>query len=191
MKSLKKISWSLSWGVVCLLALPRAASAFELSVLGTASLSRYQLQPAPTSQTSGAGFGLGVLAATDLTPALSLESGALFFNHFFSYVSDSNVVHVQTGLVKIPLWLSVSPMEMLAVKVGPYFAIAESASPGSLSSDYGFHVGGSLLLPLAPESRFRFDLLYEYGLASLSAANLTTQNSRNILILAGIDISFF
>jgi hypothetical protein len=167
------------------------AHALDFSFLGVLTATNYNLSPAPVSTTPGTGFGVGITAGMDLTPFISMESGLLFKSHSFTFVSGAGSQAVASNFTQVPLWLRFSPISFISFNVGPYLAIPTSASPGANSWDYGFQAGASLRFGLVPSLKLRIDGLYEYGFPDLSSAGLATQNSRNVVVLAGLMLEFF
>jgi len=167
------------------------AWAIDFSLLGSLTASFDSISPAPLSFNSGFGGGGGVTAGFDMTPFTSLETGLLFTSHSFSFVSGAGSQSVVSRFAQIPVWIRVSPISFFSLNFGPYLSIPTYSSPGPSGWDYGVQLGASLRFELLPSIKWRTDVLYEFGLSNLLIGTMTTQNTRDILILTGFMVEIF
>lgn len=167
------------------------ANAFEFSVLGATTVSNYNVAPSLSGTSTGIGLGGGALGAFDLIPFFKLETGALYLNHGFSPVAGSSLSLTH---LNIPIIIKFSPVSLLSFGIGGYFgpvisqSLAGSApsftGPPTASMDFGLLGNAGIQLPIAPFIHFRFDILYEFGLAGMNVGS-STLNSRNLDFLVG------
>jgi hypothetical protein len=176
-----------------------AAHAFDLSALGALTISNYSFSPQVTpSFGAGTSLGLGVLVGSDLIAGVGFEVGAFYMARSISASGTATSVNVNYGFIEIPAMIRVTTIPFVILEAGPYVGIGTSASVStggvSLSgssprTDFGLKGGAGLMFPILPLLSLRAEGMYSLGFTDISTAGTSTQNSRNIDILAGVTLS--
>jgi hypothetical protein len=166
------------------LLVPSSSSAetFRFSLLGALTNSDYHYSSDLSISTQrGIAFGGGAMVDMEIDPFLGVEGGIWYLTHSYTFNSSVQPQDRTYRFLDIPILLRFSPINEVALYLGPYYGV----EMGSKDSDLGLLGGIGLRYPIAPNWKLRFDGFYQFGFANLDST-LSSQQSRNILVLAGI-----
>jgi hypothetical protein len=157
----------------------------SIGILGGASFHNVSTDPS-VSFNSHAGLLAGLAFSSEL-PLINLEVDALYDNRSLSVLGTS----FSSPAIQIPVLarFSVIPL-ILDFGIGPYASFNVGTNDlGYKSPDIGI-VGSVRLIVPTPGIHLVVDGRYNFGIANLSQVALTSVHTREVQILAGIDIPF-
>jgi len=184
---------------IAMLAAP-AAHALDLAAVGVLNFHNFTADPEFSNPPdSKLGFGFGGLATFSFAPMVGLQVGALYVPQ---KIEGSNTVTYNT--LQIPVAIRVSPIDLISVGVGGYFAAAmgdktvvdvdtgaEStatfADDNAEETDIGLLGSVAVKLPVAPLISIVADARYLFGLSEQSTDDTVSIKNRDIQFLVGVN----
>jgi hypothetical protein len=134
--------------------------------------------------------GVGGFAFSSNFLLLNLEIDALYDNRTLNFAN--NAFNVSSPAIQVPVLARFSILpSILDIGVGPYASFNIGSNDlGYASPDIGGVGSVRVTLPF-PGIHFVLDGRYNFGFTNLSQIPLVTAHTREVQILAGIDIPFF